>query len=157
MKENKMSIVVSVVIFLAVIAILVFFTVNGDRESKVATVPNTWQTEGVKITMQREGMGGAAASVGDTVAVNYTGRLADGTVFDSNVDPKFGHVQPFVLTIGSGEVIKGWDVGIAGMKLGEKRALEISPEYAYGASGAGKAIPPNATITFEVELLQIKK
>ena len=77
--------------------------------------------------------------------------------FDSNVDPKFGHVQPFVFTIDAGMVIKGWDVGVAGMKVGEKRNLLITPEFGYGATGAGNIIPPNATLSFDVELVAIKK
>ena len=97
------------------------------------------------------------AKVGDTVAVNYTGRLANGTVFDSNVDPKFNHVTPFIFTLGAGQVIPGWDKGIVGMKIGEKKTLVIPPEDAYGAAGAGGVIPPNATLTFDVELLAIKK
>jgi peptidylprolyl isomerase len=114
------------------------------------------QQEGVQVTIIKEGSGDVAKS-GDTVDMNYTGKLADGTVFDSNVDPKFGHVEPFSFTIGAGEVIQGWEVGVAGMKVGEKRTLIIAPEFAYGATGAGGVIPPNATISFEVELLGIKK
>ena len=98
---------------------------------------------------------GQVAKTGDTVAVNYTGKLADGTVFDSNVDPKFGHVTPFIFTLGAGQVIPGWDKGIVGMKVGETKTLVIPPADAYGASGQGP-IPPNATLTFEVELLAIK-
>jgi len=97
------------------------------------------------------------AKVGDTVSVNYTGTLENGTVFDSNVDPKFGHVKPFVFKLGAGQVIPGWDKGIVGMKVGEKKSLKIPPEDAYGATGAGGVIPPNATINFDVELLQIQK
>ena len=100
---------------------------------------------------------GTVAKTGDTVAMNYTGRLADGTVFDSNVDPKFNHVQPFVFTLGAGQVIPGWDKGIVGMKVGEKKTLVILPADAYGTTGAGGVIPPNATLTFDVELLGIKK
>jgi FKBP-type peptidyl-prolyl cis-trans isomerase len=82
----------------------------------------------------------------------------NGTVFDSNVDPKFQHVEPFVFTIGAGQVIKGWDKGIAGMKVGEKKTLTIPSEDGYGATGAaGGRIPPNATLVFDVELLAIKK
>ena len=94
--------------------------------------------------------------VGDVVSMNYTGTLEDGTVFDSNVDPKFGHVIPFEFTLGAGEVIPGWDKGIVGMKIGDKKSLVIPPEDAYGATGAGGVIPPNATLVFEVELLGIK-
>ena len=97
------------------------------------------------------------AKKGDTVAMNYTGRLENGTVFDSNVDPKFKHVQPFIFTLGAGQVIAGWDKGIVGMKVGEKKTLTILPADGYGAAGAGGVIPPNATLIFDVELLAIKK
>ena len=129
---------------------------------------NTQQIEGVKITIVKEGTGDVAKT-GDTVDMNYTGKLADGTVFDSNTDPKFSYkdpssgkemhyLVPFSFTIGAGQVIKGWDVGVAGMKVGEERTLEIEPDYAYGASGAGGGvIPPNATLTFDVQLLKIEK
>ena len=99
---------------------------------------------------------GTVAKTGDTVAMNYTGRLADGTVFDSNVDPKFQHVQPFVFILGAGQVITGWDKGIVGMKVGEKKTLVIPPADAYGANGVPGTIPPNSTLTFDVELLGIK-
>ena len=155
MKESKTSLIISIVIFLAVVAALIFITISGNKTEQ-KNMDNTQQTVGVKTTIIKEG-NGDIAKTGDTVAMNYTGKLADGTVFDSNVDPKFNHVQPFEFTIGGGQVIKGWDVGVAGMKVGEKRMLEISPDYAYGATGAGNVIPPNATISFEVELLQIKK
>ena len=164
MKENKMNIVVSAIIFVVVIAVLVFITINKKAVPAATPVAgteqqnmqNAQQIEGVKITILQQGTGDVAKS-GDTVAMNYTGKLADGTVFDSNVDPKFNHVQPFIFTIGAGQVIKGWDIGVAGMKVGEKRTLEIVPDYAYGATGAGGVIPPNATLTFDVELLGIKK
>ena len=152
-------------IVIVVVGILVFMTMYGKvvnySDSKIAgegqnNMQNVQQIEGVKIIILEEGNGDMAKS-GDTVAMNYTGKLADGTVFDSNIDPKFNHVQPFVFTIGVGQVIRGWDVGIAGMKVGEKRILEINPDYAYGEAGAGGVIPPNATISFEVELLQIEK
>jgi FKBP-type peptidyl-prolyl cis-trans isomerase len=93
---------------------------------------------------------------GDVLSMNYTGRLQDGTVFDSNVDPKFGHVQPFDFKLGAGMVIKGWDEGLVGMKVGEKKTLTISPEKAYGAAGIPPIIPPNATLIFDVEVTGIK-
>jgi FKBP-type peptidyl-prolyl cis-trans isomerase len=96
------------------------------------------------------------ATVGKKVTVNYTGRLTDGTVFDSNVDPKFNHVQPFTFNLGSGEVIKGWDEGVVGMKVGEKKTLTISPDKGYGSAGAPPAIPANATLIFDVELLKVE-
>lgn len=97
------------------------------------------------------------AKVGDTVSMNYTGRLENGTVFDSNVDPKFKHVEPFVFNLGAGQVIAGWDKGIVGMKVGEKKTLTIAPADGYGANGVPGVIPPNATLIFDVELLAIKK
>jgi FKBP-type peptidyl-prolyl cis-trans isomerase len=87
--------------------------------------------------------------------MNYTGRLEDGTIFDSNVLPEFGHVEPFTFTLGAGQVIAGWDEGLAGMKIGEKKTLTIPPEKGYGANGNG-SIPPNATLVFDVELLDIR-
>ena len=112
----------------------------------------------VFISLNKENnMSGTAqvAKAGDVVSMNYTGRLEDGTVFDSNIDPKFGHVEPFVFTLGAGQVIAGWDKGIVGMKVGEKKTLVIPPENAYGERGAGEIIPPNATLIFNVELLAI--
>lgn len=93
---------------------------------------------------------------GDVLSMNYTGRLEDGTVFDSNVDPKFGHVQPFEFTLGAGMVIAGWDEGLVGMKIGEKKTLTIAPEKAYGDRSPSPLIPANSTLIFDVELLGIK-
>ncbi|OGI60721.1 hypothetical protein A2641_01970 [Candidatus Nomurabacteria bacterium RIFCSPHIGHO2_01_FULL_37_25] len=100
---------------------------------------------------------GLSAQAGDTVSMNYTGRLENGTVFDSNVDPKFNHVEPFVFNLGAGQVISGWDKGIVGMKIGEKKTLTITPEDAYGARGVPGVIPPNSTLVFDVELVSINK
>ena len=98
----------------------------------------------------------AGAKAGDMISMNYTGRLENGVIFDSNVDPKFKHVEPFVFTLGAGQVIAGWDKGIVGMKVGEKKTLTISPQDAYGANGIPGVIPPNSTLIFDVELIGIK-
>lgn len=94
---------------------------------------------------------GVSPIKGQTVTVHYTGRLENGTKFDSSVD----RGQPFKFTIGVGQVIKGWDEGVSTMKVGGKRKLIISPDLGYGARGAGNAIPPNSTLIFDVELLGV--
>ena len=94
---------------------------------------------------------GAEATPGRSVRVHYTGWLTDGTKFDSSQD----RGQPFDFHLGAGRVIKGWDEGVAGMKVGGKRKLTIPPDLGYGARGAGGVIPPNATLVFDVELLAV--
>eukprot|EP00008_Paramoeba_atlantica_P009809 CAMPEP_0201476218 /NCGR_PEP_ID=MMETSP0151_2-20130828/1472_1 /ASSEMBLY_ACC=CAM_ASM_000257 /TAXON_ID=200890 /ORGANISM="Paramoeba atlantica, Strain 621/1 / CCAP 1560/9" /LENGTH=106 /DNA_ID=CAMNT_0047856521 /DNA_START=38 /DNA_END=358 /DNA_ORIENTATION=- len=94
---------------------------------------------------------GAQAVVGKQVSVHYTGWLTNGTKFDSSKD----RGRPFKFNLGNGEVIKGWDEGVKGMKVGGKRKLTIPPNLGYGAAGAGGVIPPNATLIFEVELLGV--
>ena len=87
------------------------------------------------------------------VVVNYTGTLEDGSIFDSSLKPGG---TPFTFTLGVGSVIKGWDLGVKGMKVGGKRRLTIPADLGYGNNGVGNVIPPNATLTFEVELLKVE-
>ena len=95
---------------------------------------------------------GALAESGMTASVHYTGWLTDGTKFDSSVD----RGAPFSFRIGAGQVIRGWDEGVKGMRVGGKRKLTIPPDLGYGAQGAGGVIPPNATLVFDVELLGVR-
>ena len=105
---------------------------------------------GLKYDDLEEGTG-AEAVVGNQVSVHYTGWLEDGTKFDSSLDRN----QPFQFALGRGQVIRGWDEGVQGMKVGGKRKLIIPAQLGYGAAGAGGVIPPNATLVFEVELLEV--
>ncbi len=150
-KKNSINIVLAVIICLVLAGVLIFININN----KINMVPNNNVANNPPTDIiPTEEM--AVAKAGDTVSMNYTGRLENGTVFDSNVDPKFNHVQPFDFTLGAGQVIAGWDKGIVGMKVGEKKTLTIPPEDGYGARGQGP-IPPNSTLIFDVELLAIKK
>lgn len=128
---------------------------QNQPENTTTETKTTTTASGLKITVLKEGTG-ESAKEGNSVSVNYTGKLLDGTVFDSNVDPKFGHVEPFTFTLGQHLVIAGWEEGVLGMKVGEKRALIIPASIAYGANGAGNIIPPNATLSFDVEVTAIK-
>lgn len=113
------------------------------------------QPENTTNNMEQASKEGSSAKAGDVLTMNYTGRLVDGTVFDSNVDPKFGHVEPFKFVLGSGQVIAGWDEGLVGMKVGDKKTLTIPPEKGYGSRAVGP-IPANSTLIFDVELVGIE-
>lgn len=133
-------------------------------EGTAAAEAGTGMAEEVEIvpglTMKKLANGyGRAAVAGDLATVHYTGWLYDpnaadgrGNKFDSSVD----RGQPFQFSLGAGRVIRGWDEGVAGMLIGEKRELRIAPELGYGSRGAGTAIPPGATLLFEVELLGLQ-
>ena len=121
---------------------------GGAMDEKIVTTPS-----GLKYVDLVVGTG-PEAQTGQTVAVHYTGWLTDGKKFDSSVD----RGQPFSFPLGAGRVIKGWDEGVAGMKVGGKRKLMIPPQLGYGERGAGGGlIPPNAELIFEVQLLEIVK
>lgn len=156
------SSVVSLVVFAAIAAVLLWFgsqysgKISNEsitNKQKIAETVEQAQSkimEGLKIKDIVAG-NGAEAKNGDEVTVNYSGTLDDGKKFDSSYDRK----EPFSFRLGAGEVIKGWDLGVAGMKVGGKRELIIPSELGYGGRGAGSIIPPNATLHFTVELLKI--
>ncbi len=100
---------------------------------------------------------GRNAMRGQTLTINYTGQTLDGKVFDSNIDPEFGHPSPLTFSLGMGQVIKGWDEGIQLLNAGSEAVLYIPSGLAYGARGAGDAIPPNAILIFDVVVLSIDK
>lgn len=144
---------------IALAAILGLTTVACSDNSTKTTEKQTMQKNSSFIKTDTVIGEGALAESGQNVSVHYTGWLFDekaddkrGTKFDSSVD----RGSPFGFSLGAGRVIKGWDEGVAGMKVGGKRTLTIPPEMGYGAAGAGGAIPPNATLIFDVELLAIK-
>src|SRR6201993_2010676 len=138
------------VLALATIAAVPVLRHADAAANQVIEMPN-----GLKYTDTKTG-DGASARAGNKVSVHYTGWLSDsgakGKKFDSSVD----RGQPFQFTLGQHQVIAGWDEGVAGMKVGGKRTLTIPPELGYGARGAGGVIPPNATLIFDVELLQVE-
>ena len=123
---------------------------------QTATAPTAIESKAadateLKIETLKPGDGPEAVS-GKRVTVHYTGKLTDGKVFDSSEQRN----TPFPFTLGVGQVIQGWDKGVAGMKVGERRRLTIPPALAYGDRGVGQVIPPNATLIFEVELLKVE-
>ncbi|MFA4998786.1 MAG: FKBP-type peptidyl-prolyl cis-trans isomerase [Candidatus Paceibacterota bacterium] len=125
---------------------------QATTTNEQATNTNNFEIQGMKVEILKEGTGDGAKS-GDTVTVNYVGTFEDGKKFGSSID---GGV-PFSFTLGAGTIIKGWDLGVVGMKVGEKRKLTIPSNLAYGEAGAGGGlIPPNTTLVFEIDLLSIK-
>jgi len=126
-------------------------TQNQAESAGGASAGMVTTSSGLQYQVLKEG-NGAVAKAGQTVSVHYTGWLTNGNKFDSSVD----RGKPFQFTLGAGQVIRGWDDGVAGMKVGEKRKLTIPPGLGYGERGAGGVIPPNATLVFDVELLGVQ-
>lgn len=145
---TRLATVLSLVVLVAAVA---FADTSAGGPSKVGAIKPVTTASGLKYYELKKGTG-AVAVPGKTVTVHYTGWLTSGKKFDSSVDR---HV-PFSFVLGRGEVIKGWDEGVAGMRVGGKRQLQIPPQLGYGANGAGGVIPPNATLVFDVELLGVK-
>jgi len=150
--------VASVIIGILVLVIFAYFIfgLNGatpaQNQAAVQNSPAQPVDTGAKLQITDEKIGtGAAVKKGDTVQINYVGTLTNGKKFDASSD----HGGPFTTQIGVGQVIKGWDEGVIGMKIGGKRKLVIPPSLAYGNQAAG-SIPPNSTLIFQVELVGIQ-
>lgn len=149
---NKI-IIITMLIIIGIVGVFIYNKNQKSQSDKINNLENMNKLikNGVQIEIIKEGTGEVAKN-GNTVAVHYVGTLENGTKFDSSID----RGSPFEFNLGSGQVIPGWEIGVEGMKIGEKRRLTIPSELAYGQRGAGGAIPPNATLIFEVELLGIK-
>lgn len=155
---NKLIIIAIVLIIIVVLLGLYFIFLSsgnnnsspqGQTANKESLEPRTFDVQGVKVEVLKEGAGTEVKDA-NSVTVHYVGTLADGTQFDSSVDTK----RPYTFTLGRHSVPKGFELGVLGMKIGEKRKLTVPSELAYGKDGF-ITIPPNATLTFEVELLKI--
>lgn len=153
---NKKIIIVALILLVVVVG---FILLSGKNFSwSTATPTNTPEQQNNPTKMNKDGVAieilksgdGAEAKNGDQVTVNYVGTLENGQKFDASAD----HGGTFSFNLGAGEVIQGWDIGVAGMKVGEKRKLTIPPELGYGANDLG-VIPPNSTLIFEIDLLKI--
>lgn len=134
-------------IYKIVIIFVIFIISCGSNEGNMQKLENGLLIEDIVVGDGNE------AKDHNKVVVNYTGTLENGSIFDSSLKP--GR-DPFTFTLGVGSVIKGWDQGVKGMKVGGKRKLVIPPELGYGDKGAGNVIPPNTTLYFEVELLEVE-
>jgi len=151
---KNIGIVAAIVVLMLAGLFAVMWFSKDNSSGNVNTAMNNETPTGGELQKEDIVVGkGAVAEPGDTVTVNYVGTLADGAKFDSSYDRN----KPFTFTLGKGDVIQGWDLGLVGMKEGGKRKLTIPPNLGYGAQGAGDAIPPNSTLIFTVELLKVEK
>ncbi len=148
----KNILIVAGVLIVAVFGFILLSDNQNEEQNETEIISEGGEVvEELKIEELLVGEGTEAKS-GNTVSVHYTGTLTDGTKFDSSLD----RGDPFEFNLGAGQVIAGWDQGVVGMKVGGKRKLTIPSELGYGERGAGVSIPPNATLVFEIELLEVK-
>lgn len=161
MDKKRILIDIAIIAIISLIGMLVYLAIPKSAASPSESVTNNLSTSSsttmpenspqLNISVIKEGSG-VPAKNGDTLLVHYTGTLENGTVFDSSIP----RGKPFPVTLGKGEVIPGWELGLLGMKVGEERKLVIPPELAYGKDGIPGVIPGNATLIFDVQLLEIK-
>lgn len=154
-KFNWRSVLIALGLIIAGVVGMFFILGNPSQKDGEKQVEELSEQEGGVSELNIEDIvvgGGEEAKDGNKVSVHYVGTLTDGTKFDSSRD----RGDPFTFTLGAGEVIKGWDQGVLGMKVGGTRKLTIPPELGYGEAGAGSDIPPNSTLIFEVELLSVE-
>lgn len=152
MKKIILIIILIIIIVLGGYFLFKNFKNNKGQNKEPEVTPNAYEIQGMKVEILKQGTG-AETKNGDKVTVHYVGTFEDGTKFDSSID----RGVPFSFTLGAGEVIQGWDLGVLGMKVGEKRKLTIPYNLAYGESGYSPIIPPKANLIFEVELLGINQ
>jgi FKBP-type peptidyl-prolyl cis-trans isomerase len=162
MKKNLL--IALIIIILILVAGAVYLLLQNSKNTKIessltANVSGqsqqnsmSFDIQGMKVDVLQQGNGNEAKA-DDKVTVNYVGTLQNGTKFDSSID----RGQPFTFTLGQNSVIQGWELGVTGMKVGEKRKLTIPPELAYGNQAVGGVIPANSTLVFEVEMLGINQ
>jgi FKBP-type peptidyl-prolyl cis-trans isomerase len=145
--QQRLIAIVSVMVIIAAFAALIYYNINKKNQAagEMITTASGLQYQDLTVGTGQE------AKTGDTVSVHYVGTLEDGTKFDSSRDRN----QPLQVTIGAGGVIKGWEEGLQGMRLGGTRKLIVPPALAYGDQAVGDLIPANATLIFEIELLSI--
>ena len=153
MKTAHLKITVNIFALILVAFSLNSFLMAADSPGKAETCKKNEKDVTALVKKDLKKGSGKEAKAGSTVTVHYTGCLTNGTKFDSSFDAG----RPFSFLLGQGQVIKGWDSGVEGMKVGGKRKLVIPAEMGYGASGAGGVIPPNATLIFTVALLDVVK